>query len=91
MKRVVTLVAAVLLVVASAPMAQEGHGHHAKPSGKPVTLTVMDHDGVKAIAISSTTAETAAAVYTCSMHPDVKQDAPGKCTKCGMNLEKVKN
>jgi hypothetical protein len=56
-----------------------------------VTLTVMDHDGVKAIAISSTTAETAAAVYTCSMHPDVKQDAPGKCTKCGMNLEKVKN
>jgi hypothetical protein len=25
-------------------------------------------------------------VYTCPMHPEVKQDAPGKCPKCGMNL-----
>lgn len=39
MKRIATHVAAILLVVASAPLAQEGHGHHAKPSGKPVTLT----------------------------------------------------
>ena len=22
------------------------------------------------------------------MHPEVKKDKPGKCTKCGMNLEK---
>jgi YHS domain-containing protein len=28
------------------------------------------------------------AVYTCPMHPDVKSDKPGKCPKCGMNLEK---
>lgn len=27
-------------------------------------------------------------VYTCPMHPDVKSDKPGKCPKCGMNLEK---
>ncbi len=27
-------------------------------------------------------------VYTCPMHPEVKQDQPGKCPKCGMNLEK---
>lgn len=26
--------------------------------------------------------------YTCSMHPDVKMDKPGKCPKCGMKLEK---
>jgi cobalt-zinc-cadmium efflux system outer membrane protein len=26
------------------------------------------------------------ASYTCPMHPDVRQDAPGKCPKCGMNL-----
>lgn len=24
--------------------------------------------------------------YTCSMHPDVVKDAPGKCPKCGMDL-----
>jgi len=27
-------------------------------------------------------------VYTCSMHPEVKSDKPGKCPKCGMKLEK---
>lgn len=26
-------------------------------------------------------------VFTCSMHPEVKADKAGKCTKCGMNLE----
>jgi P-type Cu+ transporter len=26
------------------------------------------------------------AIYTCPMHPEVQQDHPGKCPKCGMNL-----
>jgi hypothetical protein len=25
--------------------------------------------------------------YTCPMHPEVKSTKPGKCPKCGMNLE----
>ncbi|MCL4544883.1 MAG: DUF4349 domain-containing protein [Chloroflexi bacterium] len=24
--------------------------------------------------------------YTCPMHPEVRSDRPGKCSKCGMNL-----
>ena len=27
--------------------------------------------------------------YTCPMHPEVRQDAPGPCPKCGMALEPV--
>jgi hypothetical protein len=27
-------------------------------------------------------------IYTCPMHPEVQSDKPGKCPKCGMNLEK---
>jgi len=27
-------------------------------------------------------------IYTCSMHPDVKSDKPGKCPECGMKLVK---
>ena len=27
-------------------------------------------------------------VYICPMHPEVIKDKPGKCPKCGMNLEK---
>jgi hypothetical protein len=26
--------------------------------------------------------------YSCPMHPEVVSDKPGKCSKCGMNLEK---
>jgi Cu(I)/Ag(I) efflux system membrane fusion protein len=26
--------------------------------------------------------------YTCTMHPDVKLDKPGKCPECGMDLVK---
>lgn len=29
---------------------------------------------------------TASAGYTCPMHPQVHEDAPGKCSICGMNL-----
>jgi membrane fusion protein, copper/silver efflux system len=30
-----------------------------------------------------------ATVFTCPMHPEVKSTTPGKCPKCGMNLEPV--
>ena len=31
-----------------------------------------------------------ATIYTCSMHPEVTSDKPGKCPKCGMELIKKK-
>lgn len=34
-------------------------------------------------------AETAAAEYTCPMHPEIRQKGPGSCPKCGMALEPV--
>src|SRR5512138_2946460 len=27
-------------------------------------------------------------IYTCSMHPSITSEKPGKCPTCGMNLEK---
>ena len=32
---------------------------------------------------------SAAAAYTCPMHPEVRSDKPGSCPKCGMALEPV--
>ncbi|MCK7510558.1 MAG: hypothetical protein MZV70_45205 [Desulfobacterales bacterium] len=29
------------------------------------------------------------AIYTCPMHPEVRQEGPGSCPKCGMALEPV--
>ena len=34
-------------------------------------------------------AATLAQTYTCPMHPEVRQDKPGSCPKCGMALEPV--
>ncbi len=31
----------------------------------------------------------AGTVYTCPMHPEIRQDRPGNCPKCGMTLEPV--
>ena len=33
---------------------------------------------------------TAATKYTCTMHPEVVMNKPGKCPKCGMALVKMK-
>lgn len=32
-------------------------------------------------------ASTTGTMYTCPMHPEVRQDHPGNCPKCGMTLE----
>jgi Cu+-exporting ATPase len=33
--------------------------------------------------------DSAGTVYTCPMHPEIRQDRPGSCPKCGMTLEPV--
>ncbi len=43
--------------------------------------------------VSSTLANTPAQregkIYTCPMHPEVRESSPGRCPKCGMTLESV--
>ncbi len=38
---------------------------------------------------SPAAAGTAGTTYTCPMHPEIRQDHPGHCPKCGMTLEPV--
>jgi len=33
--------------------------------------------------------EASAGAYTCPMHPEIRQEDPGSCPKCGMALEPV--
>lgn len=39
---------------------------------------------------SAEPASPAAQKWTCSMHPEVITDKPGKCPKCGMDLIELK-
>ena len=36
-----------------------------------------------------TAPDSVGTIYTCPMHPEVRQDHPGTCPKCGMTLEPV--
>lgn len=44
---------------------------------------------VVATAPADTAPEPAGTIYTCPMHPEVRQDHPGTCPKCGMTLEPI--
>lgn len=58
----------------------ETHGHHHASSDKPVKGG--EHDKVQE-GFSGT-------VYTCPMHPEVRNPGPGSCPICGMGLEPEK-
>jgi Cu+-exporting ATPase len=40
-------------------------------------------------AVVSAAAAPEGSIYTCPMHPEIRQDHPGNCPKCGMALEPV--
>ena len=48
------------------------------------SMSGMQHDHRLAATQPATT--QAAIFYTCTMHPEVMLDKPGKCPKCGMKL-----
>ena len=47
----------------------------------------LHHHPGDARAASSPAATDTDTVYTCPMHPEIRQDHPGDCPKCGMALE----
>ena len=56
--------------------------------GDALSMAIMvDKDGRPAAANTAATAQTAE--YVCPMHPEVTSTKPGKCSKCGMDLERV--
>ena len=59
------------------PMRCEGDKTYDKPGDCPVCGMHLKKEE------RATASKT---IYTCPMHPEVKQDGPGTCPKCGMNL-----
>jgi Cu+-exporting ATPase len=57
------------------------HHAHKEPSGHA--------HGAEGAALPKKAHEAGSATYTCPMHPEIRQSAPGACPKCGMALEPV--
>lgn len=59
------------------------HAHHHHETGDAACL---DH-APSGAATEVDVAPVKGALYTCPMHPEIRQDHPGNCPKCGMTLE----
>ncbi len=61
-----------------------------------MTIAVHDHHASQPEpthqhhAVSNDEASMGGPIYTCPMHPEIRQSGPGNCPKCGMTLELVK-
>ncbi len=55
----------------------------AKFDANPMQYMGMPHEKLAAQPVAAGT------IYTCPMHPEIRQDHPGSCPKCGMALEPV--
>lgn len=62
------------------PMHCEGDKTYNKPGDCPVCGMHLKKEEAKPVPANKKT------IYTCPMHPEVKQDHPGSCPKCGMDL-----
>ena len=65
---------------------------HKHTHGKRDAVSSVEHPVATdaAAAIDGTPGLAGSAVtYTCPMHPEVRQDHPGNCPKCGMTLEPI--
>ncbi len=80
----------------SAEKAHAGHGtnHDNTADLRPPTHDQGDHKPMthetlveKKAAAQHATHQQVAVEYTCPMHPEVIQNTPGSCPKCGMHLE----
>ena len=70
------------------------HGHHDHshhhPAHDPAHGPAQGHAAGDAGPPASPPPDSpAGTIYTCPMHPEVRQDHPGNCPKCGMTLEPV--
>ncbi|NQU80345.1 MAG: copper-translocating P-type ATPase [Bacteroidetes bacterium] len=62
------------------PMHCEGDKTYDKPGDCPVCGMHLKKEEARSMTGGGKT------VYTCPMHPEVKQEGPGSCPKCGMDL-----
>jgi len=62
---------------------------HVAPQHEPMNHDHTAHTSAHSLARVAGAAPPAApgTVYTCPMHPEIRQDRPGACPKCGMALE----
>ncbi len=68
-------------------LAAEAEASQGPKASEPAPKPAGGHEGHS----MATPSIPEAGVYSCPMHPEVKQASPGSCPKCGMQLVKRKD
>ena len=63
----------------------KGHGSMPRPVHTPTQSSMPSSPPLTPS--TSTSGAPSATVYSCPMHPEVKSSTPGKCPKCGMDMQ----
>lgn len=73
---------------AESPAPASGHEHHQHHHGAPAAPASGGHEHAPQGAVVSHPADAtpSPAVYTCPMHPEVREEQPGRCPMCKMKL-----
>ncbi|CAB5510983.1 Copper-exporting P-type ATPase [Achromobacter anxifer] len=67
--------------------AHGGHEAH-QPHHHDHGMRQTGHHGATSLPVAAAPPDVpAGTIYTCPMHPEIRQDHPGSCPKCGMTLE----
>jgi hypothetical protein len=66
----------ILIIIMLIPSCKDNKNNDNKNKINEKTTKIINHDHI---------------IYTCPMHPDIKQDKPGDCPICGMKLVPVKD
>lgn len=76
--------------VALTPSGDDGFSVANDKAGSFTSCIVTFKTNGKTVTAKFKAAKSVAKTYTCSMHPEVTSDKPGKCPKCGMDLVEKK-
>jgi len=66
-----------------------GHGEHDQQSHQHHQPREHQRHHAEHAAAPAAAPVAAGTIYTCPMHPEIRQPGPGNCPKCGMTLEPV--
>jgi Cu2+-exporting ATPase len=79
---------------AAVASAKPAHAAHARSRGRPVPVKVSGAGATRPAmqpqqqpSVAAPRSVAAQTIYTCPMHPDIRQSGPGTCPICGMALE----
>src|SRR5215212_12066442 len=74
-------------MISARPSTSDAHITFARPHAAPSSSPIPCATGIWTVSRGAVGVAPEGAIYTCPMHPQIRQVGPGDCPICGMALE----